>query len=630
MQSKKRAYRGYFGDYLAKMRRQKFNRGVRMIPNIDLGLADHGTDDGDLRGVTWTEASNGCFCPRLCEEGGVMGTSFEILAKPGVWDQTLRNEHHGRMLELAQTIGSGALRETYTDRFAAQAGPGVLDSICEFGYGVMPIRFMDSSRLTQLSPSMDLNGAHGMLVASMAAPWLGQVTHTERKDGHGILDDAFWDACLEPPEVDKLLKREAQAAALAAAAATEASGRAARLLDGARDACCAVVRAVQEALDAGDVGPCAKTALVVARSYRTLAVVGLARGGEAPLVEADKCCASALFDPVCAWVTLELEEDVRALVKELNALRQRARAGLQDLRVLSLPSLRPLVPTDPRPALYCPGDSTGAPPLNDFQCQGVTQTPFNFLHVCPPEFLEEGDPNICTLYSLVGEVEDWAGITIEGMAHLFGTLLLHKDHTWPRENKNYGATDAGMAVSARWKSAAEIVRQARDGTMRPAVVTVLDAPPSSDAAAGANPPLNIEIELTAAAYLELKEQMTQILLRVTRDKVTDERRRAARPNTARADRGRVKGKDRKKKGKAAAAPEPPAAAPVAAAVLGAPNAKCGICLRARPAAADQVGRDFMDAPIIVCRNDHAMCAGCARAWRQAQQPCFCPDCRAPM
>ena len=31
MQSKERAYRGYFGDYLAKMRRQKFNRGVRMV-----------------------------------------------------------------------------------------------------------------------------------------------------------------------------------------------------------------------------------------------------------------------------------------------------------------------------------------------------------------------------------------------------------------------------------------------------------------------------------------------------------------------------------------------------------------------------------------------------------------------
>ena len=126
--------------------------------------------------------------------------------------------------------------------------------------------------------------------------------------------------------------------------------------------------------------------------------------------------------------------------------------------------------------------------------------------------------------------------------------------------------------------------------------------------------------------------MTQILLRVTRDKVTDERRRAARPNTARADRGRVKGKDRKKKGKAAAAPAAPepAPVPVSAAVLGAANEKCGICLRARPTAAGQVGRDFMDAPIIVCTKQHAMCAGCARAWRQAQQPCFCPDCRAPM
>ena len=104
---------------------------------------------------------------------------------------------------------------------------------------------------------------------------------------------------------------------------------------------------MQEALDAGDVGPCAKTALAVARSYRTLAVVGLARGGEAPLVEADKCCASALFDPVCAWVNLELEEDARALVEELKALRPRARAGLQDLRVLSLPALRPPVATQP-------------------------------------------------------------------------------------------------------------------------------------------------------------------------------------------------------------------------------------------------------------------------------------------
>ena len=191
MQSKERAYRGYFGDYVEMTRRLKFKRGVRMIPNIDLGRADD-----DTAHWTWTEASNGCFCPRLCDAAeGVTGTSFEVLAKPGVWDEALLNEHHGRMLELAQIICSGALRKSYADGVAAQAGPGVLDSICEFGYGVLPIRFMDSSRAKVTFPDMDLNDAHGMLVASMESPWICQVTHIERTEHQGVLDDGFWDVC---------------------------------------------------------------------------------------------------------------------------------------------------------------------------------------------------------------------------------------------------------------------------------------------------------------------------------------------------------------------------------------------------------------------------------------------------
>jgi len=496
-------------------------RGVRAVTNIDVAVP------GELRTWTWLEASNGCWYAPWEKSDGTVSTAFEYLSD--FTDEAERVELQGVHFEFAQRLNA----------IYSKSARLALEVHCGGDWTkrrLIAVRFWDSTQSLERHPGQNVLEA---LRADMDSRYILHLTgdvNLERGPGESILDDSFWEACLEPVEVATLQKREVRAAGDLVAARVVGAESPTLLLDAARDACVSVVRAVQVSLNAGDVGPCAATALLVARCYRTIAAVDLERSSSGSLVEAHKCCATALFDPVCAWVHLGLEPDARSLLAELFNLRHDVRTRLAEETNFPFPPLPP-VPADGRVALYCPAYSSGeSPALNEWP-----------LESCVPS--DESPP-------------EW--------------LVL------PEALESYQLNPRKASLSMLRS------RQA------------IYCPPNS-------------LREGPNDENERSEEISRML----------ESARCEVERTRRAPRGRSKGKDRKNKTKG------PGAADCGASVcgaFGAANHACGICFRSRPMFAHPGQRDVMEAPVIVCRQRHAMCADCATVWRRILGCCtICRD-----